>query len=68
MGPRNRVLQAQHLHDMAEQYLHLASDADSVTRNVLVVYASELLDRAQQIEWMVGADEPQRVRAAVSQS
>ena len=68
MGPRDRVLQAQHLRDMAEQYLRLASDADSVTRNVLVAYASELLDRAQQIEWMVVAEEPQRVRASVSRS
>jgi hypothetical protein len=54
MGQRDRVRQAQHLRDMAEQYLRLASSEDPFTRNVLVTYASEFLARAQQIEGTVG--------------
>jgi hypothetical protein len=59
MGPRDPTRQADHLRDIAERYLRLASGTDQVTHRALVMYASELLDEAQQIESTTGADEPQ---------
>jgi hypothetical protein len=58
MSSSDPMLQARHLRDMAERYLRMASDADPVTHDSLVLYASELLDRAQEIE-TVGIEEPE---------
>ena len=58
VGPRDADRQAHHLRDMAERYLRMARGTDQRTHDALVVYASDLLDKAQQIEG-VGADEPQ---------
>jgi hypothetical protein len=59
MGPSDVTRQANHLRDAAERYLRLASGTDQVTHDALVMYASELLDRAQELEGTVGADEAQ---------
>jgi hypothetical protein len=52
------MLQARHLRDLAERYLRMASEIDPVMHDSLVIYASELLDRAQEME-TVGTEEPQ---------
>jgi len=57
MGPSHPNRQAQDLRDLAEQYLRLASGTDQATHDALVMYASELLDRAQGIEERAEADE-----------
>ena len=58
MGPSDPVRQANQLRETAERYLRLAAGTDQITHDALVMYASELLDQAQQIEGTVGADEP----------
>ena len=61
MGPRDPCRQAQHLRDIAEEYLWLGSGADRVTHDTLVTYAGELLERAQQIEEMTGVDQKRAI-------
>ena len=58
MGPSDPVRKANHLRETAERYLRLAEGTDQITHDALIMYASELLDQAQQIEGTVGADEP----------
>ena len=57
MGPSDPLREAQHLRATAERYLKLASSSDDRTHDALVMYAGELLDRAQKIEGTVGADD-----------
>jgi hypothetical protein len=54
MGPSDVTRQANHLRDAAERYLRLASGTDQVTHDALVMYASELLDRAQKLRGRSG--------------
>ena len=56
MRSSDPMLQARHLRDMAERYLRIASDTDPAMHDSLIIYASELLDRAQEIE-TVGTEE-----------
>ena len=58
MSSSDPMLQARHLRDLAERYLRMASEIDPVMHDSLVIYASELLDRAQEME-TVGTEEPQ---------
>jgi hypothetical protein len=58
VGPTDPLREAQHLRASAERYLKLAWGTDDRTHDALVMYAGELLERAQEIECAVGADEP----------
>ena len=58
MGPTDPLREAQRLRASAEHYLKLACGTDDRTHDTLVMYAGELLDRAQEIEGTVGVGEP----------
>ena len=49
--------QASRLRTIAEQYLLLANGTDQATHDSLVIYASDFLDEAQEIEGTIAADE-----------
>ena len=57
MGPDDLLRQASRLRTVAEQYLLLANGTDQATHDSLVIYASDFLDEAQEIEGTIAADE-----------
>jgi hypothetical protein len=57
MGPSDPLRRAQQLRATAERYLRLAPGTDDRTHDAMVMYAGELLDRAQEIEEAVGSHE-----------